>query len=71
MSEIFVGRQPIYSRDLEIFAYELMSPNSDTCKNNDMTSSQLILSAFLDIGIEKLVNDNIAFLCLAEHILRE
>ena len=24
MAEIFVGRQPIYTRDLEVYAYELM-----------------------------------------------
>lgn len=76
MTEIFVGRQPIYNRELKIFAYELMSRSSrsnkddSADKNDDMTSSRLILGAFLDIGIEKLVNDNLAFLRLAEHILR-
>ncbi|MFW2372946.1 MAG: EAL and HDOD domain-containing protein [Gammaproteobacteria bacterium] len=76
MPEIFIGRQPIYNKDLEIFAYELMSRNSRSSKdeytghNDDMASSRLILGAFLDIGIDKLVNDNIAFLRLAEHVLR-
>ena len=76
MSEIFVGRQPIYNRNLEIFAYELMSRTSRSgkdeyaSKDDDISSSRLILGAFLDIGIEKLVNNNIAFVRLTEHILR-
>ena len=76
MPEIFIGRQPIYNRDLGIFAYELMSRESRSSKqdsdirSDDMTSSRLILGAFLDIGIEKLVNDNVAFIRLAEQNLR-
>ena len=77
MSEIFIGRQPIYNRNLDIFAYELMTRESRTSldespkQRGDKDSAQVILGAFLDIGIEKLVNDNMAYLRLADHIVRE
>jgi len=75
MSEIFVGRQPIYDRDLEIYAYELMSRSSLSGKEEeqldaDKATSQVIINAFLEIGIDKLVNNNIAFIKLAERFLR-
>lgn len=75
MSEIFVGRQPIYDRDLEIYAYELMSRSSRFDKEEapidaDKATSQVIINAFLEIGIDKLVHNDIAFIKLAERFLR-
>jgi len=74
MSEIFVGRQPIYDRDLEIHAYELMSRSSRSGAEEqidaDKATSQVIINAFLEIGIDKLVNKHIAFIKLAERFLR-
>ncbi|HEY9050861.1 MAG TPA: HDOD domain-containing protein [Gammaproteobacteria bacterium] len=77
MSEIFVGRQPIYNRELEVYAYELMaraghSDDSEaSIKDADKATSQVIINAFLEIGIDKLVNKHIAFIKLAEHFLRQ
>ena len=77
MSEIFVGRQPIYNRELEVYAYELMSraSHSDdsvaTIADADKATSQVIINAFLEIGIDKLVNKHIAFIKLAERFLRD
>ncbi len=75
MLEIFVGRQPIYDRDLETYAYELMSRSSRSNREEeqldaDKATSQVIINAFLEIGIDKLVNKNIAFIKLAERFLR-
>jgi len=75
MSEIFVGRQPIYDRDLDTYAYELMSRSSRSNKEEeqvdaDKATSQVIINAFLEIGIDKLVKKNIAFIKLAERFLR-
>ena len=75
MSEIFVGRQPIYNRDLEIHAYELMSRagrmdrSNDESVDDERASAKVILNAFLDIGIYKLVNGHVAFIRLAERFL--
>jgi EAL and modified HD-GYP domain-containing signal transduction protein len=76
MAEIFVGRQPIYDRDLEVFAYQLMSCSStagkgheDDLQDADRATSRLILDAFLEIGIDRLVGEHIAFIKLAERFL--
>ena len=75
MAEIFVGRQPIYDRDLEVYAYELMSHSGHTGEQQDdpqdadRSTSQVILNAFLEIGIDRLVGKNIAFIKLAERFL--
>lgn len=75
MSEIFVGRQPIYDRDLEIHAFELMSRSGRSNKeqpqaNDDAATSQVIINAFMEIGIDKLVNKHIAFIKITERFLR-
>ena len=75
MAEIFVGRQPIYDRDLDVYAYELMSHSSQldneetTPADADKATAQIIINAFLEIGIDKLVSKNIAFIKLAERFL--
>ena len=74
MSEIHVGRQPIYNRELEIFAYELMSHGNDhtapaSAALADKATSQVIINAFMEIGIDNIVGKNTAFLKLAERFL--
>lgn len=74
MAEIFVGRQPIYTRDLDIYAYELMShtaidDNAESIEA-DMATSQVIINAFMEIGIDKLVGKKTAFITLTEHFLK-
>ena len=75
MSDILVGRQPIYNRDLDIHAYELIPRSSRSNKDphqadDDKTTSQLVINAFLEIGIDKIVNSHTAFIKLAERFLR-
>jgi len=71
MAEIFVGRQPIYTRDLDVFAYELMPhPVNDEEITADKATSQVIINAFMEIGIDKLVGKKTAFLTLTDHFLQ-
>lgn len=73
MAEIFVGRQPIYTRDLDVYAYELMphlTHETDASLQADTATSQVIINAFMEIGIDKLVGKKIAFLTLTEHFLQ-
>ncbi len=80
MAEIFVGRQPIYTRDLDVYAYELMphmtgheAGNNAAADDNlaaDKATSQVIINSFMEIGIDKLVGTKIAFLTLTEHFLQ-
>jgi len=73
MAEIFIGRQPIYTRDLDVYAYELMShstTNNTEPVEADIATSQVIINAFMEIGIDKLVGKKIAFITLTEHFLQ-
>jgi len=72
MAEIFVGRQPIYTRDLDVYAYELMphlTSDAEEAQSVDTTTSQVIINSFMEIGIDNLVGKEIAFLTLTEHFL--
>lgn len=72
MAEILVARQPVYTRDLEVYAYEL-SPQIEQHPGDspsDEASSQLIINAFMDIGIERLARNSLALISLSEHFLK-
>ena len=73
MSEFHIGRQPIYNRELEVFAYELMSHGNEdapvTAAGADKTTSQVIINAFMEIGIDNIVGKHTAFIKLAERFL--
>jgi EAL and modified HD-GYP domain-containing signal transduction protein len=64
-STIFVGRQPIYDRDLNTYAYELLY-RSDTANRAEIldgnaATSQLLMNSVVEIGLENLVFGRRAF----------
>lgn len=64
-STIFVGRQPIYDRDLNVFAYELLfrtsAENRAAVVDGDTATSQLLVNSVVEIGLENLVFGQPAF----------
>lgn len=66
MINIFVGRQPIYTPSIEIFGYELLyrtKENTQTLRlAGDKAFSQVIFNTFIEIGIEKIIEDKLAFI---------
>jgi EAL and modified HD-GYP domain-containing signal transduction protein len=66
MPDIFVGRQPIYDRQLQVFAYELLFRSGDDNQagflDGDQATSQVILNTFMDIGIDPIVGSKLAFI---------
>ena len=68
MSDIFIGRQPIYDRNLGVYAYELLfrSEQSDTADitDGDKATSDVIVNTFLEIGLDNIVNKRPAFINL-------
>ncbi|MEA2079314.1 MAG: HDOD domain-containing protein [Pseudomonadota bacterium] len=68
MSDIFIGRQPIYDRKLGVYAYELLfrSEQSNTADitDGDKATSDVIVNAFLEIGLDNIVNKRLAFINL-------
>ena len=75
MSDIFVGRQPIFNRKLQVYAYELLFRSSTDNKASfgdlsaDGATSTTIVSTFLEFGLEKLVGNKLAFINLTAKFL--
>ncbi|MEE2731596.1 MAG: HDOD domain-containing protein [Pseudomonadota bacterium] len=62
---ILLARQPIYDRDLNLFAYELLfrPPHpSDWVWDGDIATSQLVMNAFTEIGIDRVCDHRTAFI---------
>lgn len=68
MEDIFVARQPIYDRQLELIGYELLYRDNEQCRarfdDGARASSQLIINTFMGFGLENIVGSNPAFINL-------
>ncbi len=77
MPDIYVGRQPIYNKDLGVFGYELLfrSGTQNTSAGSQLTAdgatSTTIINSFLEMGLERLVGSRYAFINLTEQFLLE
>lgn len=71
--EVFVARQPIYTRYKEIFAYELLYrqgyDNQFPTIDGDLATTDVIINSFLNIGIEALTNGKPCFINFTENLL--
>lgn len=68
MQDIYVGRQPIYGRRLEVYAYELLYRGGPVdfadFEEGDRATSQVLLNAFNEFGVERVVGSRLAFVNL-------
>lgn len=68
MSDIYIGRQPIYDRKLNVYAYELLfraaSDNSANFTDGDQATTDVIVNTFLEIGLDNIVGNRLAFINL-------
>ncbi|HSH30833.1 MAG TPA: HDOD domain-containing protein [Thiohalobacter sp.] len=73
MQDIYIGRQPIYDRNLNVYAYELLFrsglENAAMFADGDRATSHVINNAFLEFGLEKLVGRHRAFINLTRAFL--
>jgi c-di-GMP phosphodiesterase len=73
MQDVFVGRQPIYDRQLDVYAYELLfrsgEGNHAGVMDGDQATSQVILNTFMEIGLETIVGPNLAFINLTRDFI--
>ncbi len=64
-NDILLARQPIYDKDLNVYAYELLFRPSSRINpeewDGDAATTQLILNAFTEIGIDKASDNKKAF----------
>ena len=70
MSDIFIARQPIYDRKLSVYAYELLYRDSEQnaahIVDGDMATSQVLVNSLMDIGLQNLVEQSLAFINITE-----
>lgn len=73
VGDIFVARQPIFDADLSVHAYELLYRSGDTGVANvtdgNAATSQVMINAFLGIGIETLTDNRISFINLTREFI--
>ncbi|MDR3207879.1 MAG: HDOD domain-containing protein [Oscillospiraceae bacterium] len=73
----FLARQPIFDRNMNVYGYELLY-RSDGEHNSagaltdpDRATSELMVTGFHNIGVEKLTGGKRAFVNFTENLLRE
>ena len=75
MLGVFIGRQPIFNKYLTVIGYELLFRSYDTTKadflNGDRATSQVILNTFIEIGLERLIGEGLAFINLTRSFILE
>ena len=74
MTDFFVGRQPIYDRDLNVVGYEILyrkDPiiNRAEFSDVDMACSKVLLDTLVEVGVENLVGSHLAFMNLSNSFL--
>lgn len=73
--DIFLARQPIFSRTLRVHGYELLFRRSDVTTaditDGDAATSSVILNAFAEIGLDRITGNRPAFLNLTRRFLLE
>lgn len=72
--EVFVARQPIFTVNEEVFAYELLYRSSEINRfseiNGDEATTDLIINAFMNIGIDELSNGKPCFINFTGNLLQ-
>ena len=71
---ICVARQPIFTKGLKVYGYELFFRNNDVATSvgeihRDTASSETILSSIQDLGVEKVTNGKRAFINFTEKLI--
>lgn len=75
MTDLLVGRQPIFNRNSEVIGYELLyrsvqTENSSNVTNNgDFATTQVLLNTFSEIGLENIVGSGFAFINFTRNFL--
>lgn len=68
MDDIFIGRQPIYDRNLFVYAYELLfredTSNAAEFSDGEQATYEVILNTFMEIGLNNIVSKRLAFINL-------
>jgi EAL and modified HD-GYP domain-containing signal transduction protein len=70
---VLMARQPIFDRDSQVVAYELLfrqdMEEAANVQDGDFSTSQVLLNAFTHFGIEEAVGKHTAFVNFTRHLL--
>src|SRR6187402_2648266 len=70
---IHVGRQPIYDRAGDVFAYELLFRDAAgatmAAKRSAQATSQVMVAAFTEFGLDQLVGSKACFINVTKEFL--
>jgi len=74
VSELLVGRQPIFNRNRDVIGYELLYRALQTDKtanitNGDYATTQVLLNTFSEIGLDNIVGTGFAFINFTRNFL--
>ncbi|MCE1255390.1 MAG: HDOD domain-containing protein [Anaerolineae bacterium] len=74
MSDMLIGRQPIFNRSLDVIGYELLyrtshTPHRASFVDGDQATTQVLLNAFSMVGFENLVGKKLGFVNVTENFL--
>jgi c-di-GMP phosphodiesterase len=65
MPEVFVARQPIFNRDLQVAGYELLFRGGDAAtalvSDSEGATASVVLNSFTEIGLERIVGSKTAW----------
>jgi EAL and modified HD-GYP domain-containing signal transduction protein len=71
--DIFIARQPIFDRELVVTGYELLfrgaNQNVAVISDHDEATSTVVINAFTEMGLEKVVGDRRAWLNVSRDFL--
>ncbi|WP_040727484.1 EAL and HDOD domain-containing protein [Thiomicrorhabdus sp. Kp2] len=72
--DIYVGRQPIFNRNLEVIAYELLfrsgsQNNHAMILGGDTASAQVMMNVFGEMGLEEVLGQHKGFINFTEGLL--
>lgn len=72
--EAVIARQPIFDREMNAYAYELLFRSSSTQEASNITdgdsaTTELILNAFTEIGLIQVVDNKVAFINLTTNLI--
>lgn len=72
---VFIARQPVFDRDLEVFGYELLFRASETESVGDLdpeaATSQVLMNAFSEFETDDLVGSHPAFINFTRRLILE
>lgn len=72
-SDVFIGRQPIFDKDLNLFAYELLyrdsHENRAVVTNQNQSTSEVIINLVTNFGFDVVTGGHTAFINLSKDFL--